>query len=175
MNEQTRLLYYLEELSEYQVSTGYSDVRGWDVRDANDRYIGFVDRLLVNRNTERVVYLDVEVDASVIKDGYDVFQVPASAGVHGFSNKEGENHLIIPIGMASLDEKSKKVTTNEIDSSTFAKVRRFRKGEIIDSQYEIDVLHHYKGDNTIAIETLDDKFYEQTEFINPMLIHKEPD
>jgi hypothetical protein len=174
MTDQTRKLFYLDELPEYQVATEYSDVRGWDVRDADNRYIGFVDRLLVNRNTERVVYLDVEVDEAVIKDGYDVYQVPACEGVHGFANKDGENHLIIPIGMASLDENNKKVTTKEINSSTFIKVKRFRKGDVIDSRYEMDVFHHYKGDNTIDIEQMGDKYYEQAEFNNPMLIHKEP-
>jgi hypothetical protein len=175
MTDQTRNLFYLDELSEYKVANGYSDVRGWNVRDANNRTIGFVDRLLVNKNTERVVYLDVEVDETIIKDGYDVYQVPASEGVHGFSNKEGENHLIIPIGMASLDEDNQKVTTKEIDSTTFAKIKRFRKGDVIDPQYEIDVFHHYKGDDTINLEELGDKFYERAEFHNPVFIRKEPD
>jgi hypothetical protein len=33
-----------------------------DVKDANNRIIGKVDHLLVNKTAERVVYLDVEVD-----------------------------------------------------------------------------------------------------------------
>jgi enhancing lycopene biosynthesis protein 2 len=42
-------------------------------------------------------------------------------------NKEGENHLIIPIGMVIIDEKNKLVNTNQIDSSTFAKANRFKR------------------------------------------------
>jgi hypothetical protein len=43
------------------------------------------------------------------------------------SFKQGrENHLIIPIGIV-IDEKNKVVITNQIDSSTFAKAKRFKR------------------------------------------------
>jgi predicted RNA-binding protein (virulence factor B family) len=83
-----------------------SDVRGWDVKDANNRTIGKVDHLLVNKIAERVVYLDVEVDELLIEDGHNTYQTKVSDGVHQFLNKDGENHLIIPIGMAILMRKT---------------------------------------------------------------------
>jgi hypothetical protein len=126
------------------VAENYSDVRGWDVKDANNRTIGKVDHLLVNKTAERVVYLDVEVDTTLIEEGHNTYQ-----GVHQFLNKEGENHLIIPIGMAMIDEKNKLVSTNQIDSSTFAKTKRFKKGDVIDFGYELNVVRHYRGDDTI--------------------------
>jgi hypothetical protein len=94
------------------------------MKDANNRIIGKVDHLLVNKTAERVVYLDVEVDTTVIEEGHKMIIV--SAGVHVL-NKEGENHLIIPIGMVIIDEKNKLVNTNQIDSSTFAKANRFKR------------------------------------------------
>jgi hypothetical protein len=42
------------------------------VKDANNRIIGKVDHLLVNKTAERVVYLDVEVDTTVIEEGRNV-------------------------------------------------------------------------------------------------------
>ncbi|PKP19415.1 MAG: photosystem reaction center subunit H, partial [Bacteroidetes bacterium HGW-Bacteroidetes-22] len=33
-------LFKLDELSGYKVAENYSDVRGWDVKDANNRTIG---------------------------------------------------------------------------------------------------------------------------------------
>ncbi len=58
-------------------------------------------------------------------------------------NEDGENHLIIPIGMVTLDEDNKKVHTDQIDYNTFAKTKRFKKGVDIEKSYELMVLPHY--------------------------------
>ncbi len=164
MTNTNRNLFNLEELSDYKVAENYSDVRGWDVKDANNRNIGKVDHLLVNKTTERVVYLDVEVNTNLLEDGYNTYQDRAIDGVFGFLNKEGENHLIIPIGMAIIDEKNKLVYTNQIDSSTFAKAKRFKKGDVIDFVYELNILRHYRGDNNIHSSNVVDGFYDREEF-----------
>lgn len=78
-----------------------------------------MDNLLVDKKDKRVVYIDAEVDKSLIEDEYKTFKTPAANGVHGFLNKEGDDHLIIPVEMATPDEESKKVTTKEIDHRTF--------------------------------------------------------
>ncbi len=82
-----------------------------------------MDELLVNKHAERVVYLDVEVDASLIEAGHQTYATPANKGVHEFLNDDGENHLIIPIDMVTLDEDNKKVHSNKIDYTTFAKTK----------------------------------------------------
>lgn len=64
-------LFNLDDLPDYRVAEIYSDVRGWEVKDANKRSIGKVDHLLVNKTAERVVYLDVEVHDALIKEGYN--------------------------------------------------------------------------------------------------------
>lgn len=76
MPDKNRNLYYLHELSDYKVAFDYCDVRGWEVKDAEDRTIGKVDNLLVNKQSERVVYLDVEVDEAVIEEGHKTYEVP---------------------------------------------------------------------------------------------------
>lgn len=166
MSDNIKNLYYLDELSDYQVASDYCDVRGWDVIDADNRTIGKVDRLLVNKKAERVVYLDVEVDASLIENDHNTYQVPVSEGVHEFLNEEGDDHLIIPIGMASLDETNEKVLTNQINYATFAKTSRFKKGTDINSEYELKVLRQYSGDNAIFNDAYDDSFYDRKEFEN---------
>lgn len=166
MTDTKKNLFYLDELSGYKVAENYSDVRGWDVKDANNRTVGKVDHLLVNKTAERVVYLDVEVDPTLIEEGHDTYQEPVSEGVHEFLNKEGEDHLIIPIGMANFNEKNKLVTTNKIDSSTFAKTKRFKNGDVIDFGYELNVVRHYKGDNTFHSSNAVDGFYDREEFKN---------
>jgi hypothetical protein len=166
MTGKNKNLFNLDELSGYTVAENYSDVRGWDVKDANDRTVGKVDHLLVNKTAKRVVYLDVEVDESVIEVGHNTYQNLVSDGVHQFLNKDGENHLIIPIGMAVIDEKNKLINTNQIDSSTFAKAKRFRKGDIIDFEYELNVVRHYRGDNSVQSLNAVDEFYDREEFNN---------
>lgn len=166
MTESVKNLYNLDELSDYKVARDYSDVRGWEVRDANDRIIGKVDHLLVNKIAERVVYLDVEVDEKLIEEGHNTYQVRVSDGVHEFLNKDGENHLIIPIGMAVIDERNKLVSTNQIDSSTFAKTKRFRKGDVLDFDYELNTFRHYRGDANIHSLNMTDGFYNREEFNN---------
>lgn len=166
MSDTNKNLYYLEELSDYKVASNYSDVRGWDVIDADNRIIGKVTNLLVNKKAERVVYLDVEVDKTLIEDSYNTYQVPASDGVHGFINKDGDDHLIVPIGMVSLDEEKKKVLTNQINYTTFTKARRFNKGADIDRDYELILFRQYIGDNTSDMTIIDDKFYNRKEFDN---------
>lgn len=165
MSENNKNLYYLDELSDYKVASDDSDVRGWEVKDADNRTIGKVDRLLANKETERVVYLDVEVDKSVIEDGHEVYDKSAEEGVHEFVNKDGENHLIVPIGMVSLDEENKKVISDKINHSTFSKTKRFSKGSKLDRKYELTVLKHYspeKADNDDDMN--DDTLYNRQEF-----------
>lgn len=160
-------LYYLEELPDYQVASDYYDVRGWDVTDAENRTIGKVTNLLVNKKVERVVYLDVEVNKALIEVGYNTYQIPASNGVHGFINKDGDDHLIVPIGMVSLNIEQKKVLTNQIDYSTFAKAKRFNRGASIDREDELTMFRHYIGYDIIDI-ILEENFYQQKEFNNSL-------
>lgn len=166
MSNTNRNLFNLDELSGYKVGSNYSDVRGWEVKDKNNRTIGKVENLLVNKTAERVVYLDVEVDTSIIEEGHKTYQDRVSDGVHGFLNKEGENHLIIPIGMATIDEKNKLLIANKIESSTFALAKRFKKGADIDFDYELNLVRHYKGDNTIHSSNSVNGFYDLEDFNN---------
>jgi hypothetical protein len=159
-------LYRLEDLSDYQVAENYSDVRGWAVKDADNRTIGKVDHLLASRSAERVVYLDVEVDEALIEEGFNTYQNSVREGVHEFLNKEGENHLIIPIGMAEIEVENKLVKTSKIDSSTFAKIKRFRKIDDVDFEYELNLMRFYMGDGNIHSSETDGEYYDRKEFSN---------
>jgi len=165
MTKDNKDLFYLEELSDYEVASDYSDVRGWNVIDADKRTIGTVTNLLVSKKEERVVYLDVEVDTTLLQVGYETFQTPASEGVHGFINKDGDDHLIIPVGMVKLDEDQKQVLTNRINYNTFTSAKRFHKGADIGREYELSLFRHLIGDKAIENKDLDD-FYNRKEFEN---------
>jgi sporulation protein YlmC with PRC-barrel domain len=165
MEDKNRNLYYLNDLSDYKVADGYPDVRGWEVVDAEGRRVGNVDGLLVNKNRERVIYLDVEVNKDVIEEGHRPFATPDKKGVHEFINKDGEDHVIVPIGVASIDEDNNRVCTNEINRETFAKTKRFNRGSDIDRSAELIVFTTYFPNEDVSRDNNSgDRFYDRREF-----------
>lgn len=164
-DNKNKTIFYLDELSDYKVASDYSDITGWPVRDADNRVIGKVDRLLVNKKAERVVYIDVEVDKTILDAEHDPYAKPSASGMHEFINKEGDNHLIIPIGMVNLDKENKIVRSTEINYSTFSRTPRFRRGADIYADYEASVFRSYSGDQNFAADAIDDEeFYSRREF-----------
>ena len=143
--EDRKHLYYLNELSDFKVDDDDPDVRGWKVRDTDNKVIGKVDNLLVSKEKKRVVYLDVEVDKSIIDANHDPYGKPAGQ-VHEFINKDGENHLILPVGLARLDVDDECVYSDQITRQTFAETKRVEKGYDVDRDYEIVVLESYNRD-----------------------------
>lgn len=143
MTERRKNLYYLDELSDYKIASDDPDVRGWDVKDKDNRVIGKVDNLLVNKDREQVVYLDVEVDSSIIEANHDPYSKSSSSDVHEFINKDGEEHIIIPVGLVSLNEDQNFVYTDRIDYQTFSETKRFGKGTPVERDYEVIVLESY--------------------------------
>lgn len=152
MKTQEKKIQYLNELSDYKISSGYSDVRGWEVKDTGHRIIGKVDNLLVNKNTERVVYLDIEVDNSIIEAGHDPYGRPSNIDVREFVNSEGENHIILPIGLVDIDDENDYVFTDSIDHRTFAETKRIRRGAPIDRAYETIVMDSYQRKHNLTAD-----------------------
>lgn len=143
-------LFYLNELSDYKVSSDDPDVRGWEVKDVDNRVVGKVDNLLVNKQTERVVYLDVEVDESIIEADHDPYGSSAKEGVHEFINKDGQNHLIIPVGLVNLNHDDEYVYTDKVNHKTFAETKRMEKGSNVNREYEVVVLESYDRDTNYS-------------------------
>lgn len=78
------ILRRLRDLTDFEVADGNPDVRGWTVRGADGQALGLVHELIVDPEALKVRYLDVELDAR-------------------FHINEHENHILLPIGVASLD------------------------------------------------------------------------
>ena len=163
MDKDKKDLFYLDELSDYKVADHYADVRGWDVKDVDSRVIGKVDDFLVSKSAERVVYLDVKVDKSLIEKGHEVYG-KSSSGIHEFLNKDGDDHLIIPIGMVTISRERKEVMTTQINHDTFAKTRRFAKGYAFDHDYELGNYRNYHGDDDETLVVYDENFYNRKGF-----------
>lgn len=142
--ENKKHLYYLHELSDYKIADGYPDVRGWDVKDFDNRVIGKVDNLLVNQESQRVVYLDIEVDKSIIDAKHDAYGRSNNTDLKEFVNKDGENHIILPIGLVDLNSDSNYVYTDLIDHKTFSETKRIHKGDAVGRNYEQMVMSSYE-------------------------------
>jgi photosynthetic reaction center H subunit len=61
----------LSKLDDYEVADGYPEVRGWDVRDADDRSVGYVYDLLVDVDAMRVRFLDIELAPRLVTGDAD--------------------------------------------------------------------------------------------------------
>ncbi len=164
MKNREKHLYNLDELSDYKVASDDPDVRNWEVRDGDNRVIGTVDNLLVNKDAKRVVYLDIEVDETIIDANHDPYGRPDNMDVREFINKEGDTHIILPIGMVNLDKDEETVMSNGINHRTFAETKRYRKGDTINREYEILVLNSYNRNRQDQENYTDDDFYDRDEF-----------
>ncbi len=163
MKNEEKHLYNLNELSDYKVANDDPDLRGWDVRDADNRVVGKVESLLVNKNIKRVVYLDVHVDKTIIDAKHDPYGRPNNIDIREFVNKDGENHVIVPIGMVNLDKENKNVLATGIDHRTFAETKRYQHGTHLNKEYETVVMNSYNRQPPDKVYE-DDNFYERDEF-----------
>ena len=169
MENKDRNLYRLNELSDYKIASNYSDVRGWKIVDADNRTIGTIDNLWVNKDMKRVVYLDVNVDKGLIEDSRnEVHDAIARDNGKEFIYKDGDSHIIIPIGSVSINKDTKIVMANGIGYNTFRNTSRYNQQHDFDRNYERRVLNSYYPDDESRFrsESDDDTFYDRREFDN---------
>jgi photosynthetic reaction center H subunit len=89
----------LRDLTEFEVADGNPDVRGWSVRGGDGKKFGEVFELIVDTEALKVRYLDVELDTSL--------QV-----------NEHERHILLPVGVAALDEDGDNVFVTSLTLET---------------------------------------------------------
>ncbi len=92
-------LHRLDELSDWKVASHDPDIRGWKVKDMNNRIVGKVDHLLVNRDLKKVLYLDIELDESILRAGTRPYN-PYKTGVttdSKFTRDAGTQPLADPL------------------------------------------------------------------------------
>jgi hypothetical protein len=167
MENKDKNLYRLDELSNYKVASDYSDVRGWKIVDADNHTIGKIDNLWVNKDMQRVVYLDVKLDKGLIEDNHnDVRDAIQNDNGKEFIYKEGDSHIIIPIGSVNINKDTKIVMANNIGYDTFRKTSRYNTQHNFDREYERRVMKSYYPENDPNYDSNDDAFYNRREFEN---------
>lgn len=167
MENKDRNLYRLDELSDYKIASNYSDVRGWKIVDADNRTIGTVDNLWVNKDMLRVVYLDVNLDKTLIEDSRnEVHDVIAKDHGKEFVYKDGNSHIIIPIGAVNINKDTKSVMAVNIKYDAFRNTSRYDRQHNFDRNYERKVMKSYYPESESYFESEDDTFYNRREFDN---------
>jgi hypothetical protein len=110
----------LKTLKDYKVASDDPDVRGWNVFGRDGRDIGEVHDLLVDTGAMRARYLDVELDRDLLAA---VPVVPGTPGVEPVLDRDGRaagRHVLIPIGMARLDEDHDRIHLEGFDAQDVA-------------------------------------------------------
>jgi hypothetical protein len=167
MENKDKNLYRLDELSDYKVASDYSDVRGWKIVDADNHTIGKIDNLWINKDMMRVVYLDVKLDKGLLEDNHnDVRDAIENDNGKEFIYKEGDSHIIIPIGSVNINKDTKIVMANNIGYDTFRKTSRYNRQYNFDRDYERRVMKSYYPENDPNYDSNDDAFYNRREFEN---------
>lgn len=135
-------LFRLGELDDYKVASDNPDVRGWDLLDRDNQKVGTVNELIVDLDRRKVRYLDVN-------PGNDTFR------------GDSEHRLLIPIGVARIDDSNNNVIVNELDRD---RLNSFppHSGGAITRDYENEVVSRFNSTNVDRTETRDDRadFYD---------------
>lgn len=132
----------LSDMTDYEVADRDPDVRGWKVYSAEGIKFGKVEELIVDPEQMKVRYLDIEVDE----------------GVEGVTD---ERHMLIPVGVASIDGKDDKVFIRTVQTVSLLKSPPY-KGGAITREYEDELRQTYFQDK----ENREDKGYYDSDYYN---------
>ena len=137
---ETPILRRLRDLTDFEVADNNPDVRGWTVRGSDGQALGAVHELIVDPEALKVRYLDVELDGR--------FQI-----------NEHENHILLPVGAASLDEEGDNVFVPALNAESVLSYPPYVEIQIT-REYEQAMLHALGQESA----TVNPRFYEQESF-----------
>ena len=171
----------LKELKDYKVASDDPDVRGWNVIGRDGRTIGEVHDLLVDTGAMRARYLDVELDHELVASAP---VVPGTAGVVGAhaapgmagagpvldrsDRREAEHHVLVPIGMATLDEDHDQVHLDGFDAPDVAVLPAYDH-KAFSREYESGLRRRFGHHDTPADERdyYSGELYDEERFYGP--------
>src|SRR5690606_13405090 len=105
---------------------------------------GKIDELIVDRDKMKVRYLDVELNDSFLDGGRD-------------------KHLLLPIGVAEIDEHDDMVFVPGIDKALVSKIPAFT-GDQVTRDYETTLINVLTADHDDRVGSKLDNFYDREHF-----------
>ena len=142
---ETPVLRRLRDLTDFEVADGNPDVRGWAVRGRDGQSLGIVFELIVDPEALKVRYLDVELDAR--------FQI-----------NEYANHILLPIGVASLDAEDDNVFVTALDAKSVLEYPPYTEIQITRDYEEAMIRALGLEQNTPADQFYDRDSYDANNF-----------
>lgn len=145
MSEKVILNGNLKELhsSGFEMRDGEPDIRGWKVKNDQNQVIGKIDELLFDLESLRVRYLILDLE--------------------GKSLNLVSREVIIPIGLAELDNENKVILLPEVTVGHLASLPEYKKGNVT-IDIERQVRHVFAPSE--GVEYNDPDFYDPKEFYN---------
>ena len=116
----------LRQLDDYVIAEGDPDIRGWEVKTAaglGDRTVGYVEDLIVDRDTLRVRYVLVCLDKDAVATTRD-------------------RRILVPVGVGRLDEHNDQVRLDGYTTGQLVGIPEFRPGKLT-RQYEATVRRRF--------------------------------
>lgn len=139
-------LHYLSDLSKYKVASNDPDVRGWKVRGSDKKEVGQVESFLVNKDTEKVHYLNIKVNEEIISKNHEPYKEGVKSP-HEYVNKDGDIYLLVPTKLVNLDKENKMVGVPKVSSDTFSRTKRLSSEQPVKQEYEEYINRVYSKGN----------------------------
>ncbi len=127
---------HLQELggSDFEIAEGQPDIRGWTVKNPQGQTIGEVDELIFDPQSMKVRYLVLDLEGNVLDlESRDV---------------------LIPIGLAQLDENDDDVFLPNITADQLRALPKYEKG-IFDRDHEHSIRNIFAGAGGAALASTD--------------------
>ena len=140
---------FRSDLKDYRIAKDEPDIRGWEVYDANHQPVGTVSDLVVDKTKEKVRYIDVDIDESILPSDHDPFSAEHEDGIHEYQDSKGSIHMIIPIGVARIETDKNMVVADGIDQNSLRNIPtyRYRENVPVHSKYEQNVRDNFRDRN----------------------------
>jgi hypothetical protein len=133
--------------SDYKISDGQPNIKGWKVKDADGLIYGEVDELLFNPASRKVRYMVVDTD----ENNFDL----------------DRRKILVPIGLATLHEQDDDVYLDSVSTHQLQSLPSFVAGREIDPNTESNIrqrLRNAEETHTTSTDDLDDDFYNHEHF-----------
>ena len=124
-------LRHLDELDDFEIADGEPDIRGWDVKAADDRKVGEVADLLVDTGAKEVRYIEVRLDKEVAEEA-------SRPGDDLNPRSEPLRHVLVPIGATRRDDEHDEVRLTA-RAADIAGIPAYERGGL-SREYEREVL-----------------------------------
>lgn len=130
--------------SDFEIVDGQPDIRGWDVKTADDTTIGEVDELILDARERKIRYMVVDLDEDALE-------------------LEDDRKVLIPIGTAQLHEKDDEVILDNITTGQLRQLPKYERDNLTEeTEYSISSILGRK--DTYSGDVMNEDFYKHEHF-----------